>query len=177
VRLFREAEQKLGPVTGLVNNAGIGGAVCRVDETSVGNLESVWAVNITGCFVAAREAIRRMSTAYGGKGGAIVNITSAAVRLGRPGQRVHYAASKGALHSFTIGLAKEVAKEGIRVNAVEPGLIDTEIQVPGRLEKEVPTVPLPRAGTVEEVAEAVVWLLSPAASYCDGAVITVSGGR
>jgi NAD(P)-dependent dehydrogenase (short-subunit alcohol dehydrogenase family) len=177
VRLFKTAEDKLGPITGLVNNAGIGGAVCRVDESTVANLERVWAVNITGCFICAREAVRRMSTLHGGKGGAIVNITSAAVRLGRPGQRVHYAASKGALHTFTIGLAKEVAKEGIRVNAVEPGLIDTEIQVPGRLEKEVPTVPMPRAGTVEECAEAVVWLLSGGSSYCTGSVITVSGGR
>ncbi|MCC6468829.1 MAG: SDR family oxidoreductase [Alphaproteobacteria bacterium] len=177
VRLFAEAEKRLGPIIGLVNNAGIGGDVCRVEESTVRNLERVWAVNITGCFIAAREAVKRLSTAHGGKGGGIVNITSAAVRLGRPGQRVHYAASKGALHSFTIGLAKEVAREGIRVNAVEPGLIDTEIQVPGRLALEVPTVPMPRAGQPAEVAEAVVWLLSGASSYCTGSVITVSGGR
>jgi NAD(P)-dependent dehydrogenase (short-subunit alcohol dehydrogenase family) len=148
-----------------------------VDEVAVANLERVWAVNITGCLVAAREAVKRLSTRYGGKGGAIVNITSAAVRLGRPGQRVHYAASKGALHTFTIGLAKEVALEGIRVNAVEPGLIDTDIQLPGRIAELTPTVPIPRAGTVDEVAEAVVWLLSDAASYVTGTVVTVSGGR
>jgi NAD(P)-dependent dehydrogenase (short-subunit alcohol dehydrogenase family) len=177
LRLFGEAEDRLGPISALVNNAGIGGEICRVEDVTVENLRRVWAVNVTGCIVAAREAVRRLSTLHGGQGGAIVNVTSAAVRLGRPGQRVHYAASKGALHSFTIGLAREVAKEGIRVNAVEPGLIDTEIQVPGRLAQEVPTVPLPRAGSAEEVAEAVVWLLSPAASYCVGAVITVSGGR
>jgi len=177
VRLFREAEDQLGPITGLVNNAGIAGAICRVEESTAANLERVLAVNVIGCFIAAREAIRRMSTAHGGKGGGIVNITSAAVRLGRPGQRVHYAASKGALHTFTIGLGKEVAKEGIRVNAVEPGLIDTEIQIPERLAKEIPTVPIPRAGTADEVAEAVVWLLSDASSYCTGSVVTVSGGR
>lgn len=177
VRLFEQAERLLGPVAGLVNNAGIGGDVCRVDEVTVKNLERVWAVNITGCFVAAREAVRRMSTRRGGKGGGIVNVTSAAVRLGRPGQRVHYAASKGAVHSFTIGLAKEVALEGIRVNAVEPGLIDTDIQLPGRLAELTPTVPIPRAGTADEVAEAVVWLLSDAASYVTGSVVTVGGGR
>jgi NAD(P)-dependent dehydrogenase (short-subunit alcohol dehydrogenase family) len=177
VRLFKTAEDKLGPITGLVNNAGIGGAVCRVDESTVANLERVWAVNITGCFICAREAVRRMSTLHGGKGGAIVNITSAAVRLGRPGQRVHYAASKGALHTFTIGLAKEVAKEGIRVNAVEPGLIDTDIQVGDRLQRLTPMVPTGKAGTADEVAEAVVWLLSDASSYCTASVVTVSGGR
>ncbi len=177
VRLFDEAERLLGPIAGLVNNAGIGGDICRVDEVTVANLERVWAVNVTGYFVAAREAVKRLSTRHGGKGGGIVNITSAAVRLGRPGQRVHYAASKGATHSFTIGLAKEVAQEGIRVNAVEPGLIDTEIQVPGRLAELTPTVPIPRAGTTDEVAEAVVWLLSDAASYVTGSVVTVSGGR
>jgi NAD(P)-dependent dehydrogenase (short-subunit alcohol dehydrogenase family) len=177
VRLFQEAETQLGPVTGLVNNAGILGPIGRVDAMAVQDLERLWAVNVTGYFVAAREAVRRMSTKRGGNGGAIVNITSAAVRLGAPGEFVPYAASKGATHSFTIGLGKEVAQEGIRVNAVEPGLIDTEIQTPGRIEKYGPVVPIGRAGTAEEVAEAVVWLLSPAASYCVGSILTVSGGR
>jgi NAD(P)-dependent dehydrogenase (short-subunit alcohol dehydrogenase family) len=177
VRLFAEAEQQLGPITGLVNNAGILGPLGRVDAVSVRDMERLWAVNITGYFVAAREAVKRMSTRHGGKGGAIVNITSAAVRLGGPGELVPYAASKGATHSFTIGLGKEVAQEGIRVNAVEPGLIDTEIQTPGRIEKFGPTVPIGRAGTADEVAEAVVWLLSPAASYCVASILTVSAGR
>jgi NAD(P)-dependent dehydrogenase (short-subunit alcohol dehydrogenase family) len=177
VRLFKEAEEKLGPIAGLVNNAGILGELGRVDQATVANLERVWAVNITGCFIAAREAVRRMSTAHGGKGGAIVNISSAAVRLGGPGELVAYAASKGAIHSFNIGLAKEVAKEGIRVNAVEPGLIDTDIQVGGRLQRLVHLVPTGRAGTADEVAEAVVWLLSDASSYCTASVVTVSAGR
>ena len=176
VRLFQEAE-KLGPITGLVNNAGIIGTASRVEAMTVANLERVLAVNVTGCFIAAREAVKRMSTRHGGKGGAIVNISSAAVRLGGPGEATAYAASKGAVHTFNIGLAKEVANEGIRVNAVEPGLIDTEIQAPGRLERLVPSVPMARAGTAEEVAEAVVWLLSDAAAYCTASVVTVSGGR
>ncbi|MGQ0676906.1 MAG: SDR family oxidoreductase [Rhodospirillales bacterium] len=177
LRLFAEAEKRLGPIAGLVNNAGILGPIGRVDEAKLADLEHLWAVNITGYFVAAREAVKRMSTRHGGRGGAIVNITSAAVRLGGPGELVAYAASKGAAHSFTIGLGREVAKEGIRVNAVEPGLIDTDIQTPGRVEKFAPAVPLGRAGTAEEVAEAVVWLLSDAASYLCGSVITVSAGR
>ena len=177
VRLFNEAEKKLGPIAGLVNNAGIIGPMGRVDQAKVPDLERLWGVNITGYFVAAREAVKRMSTAHGGKGGAIVNITSAAVRLGAPGEFVPYAASKGAVHSFTVGLGREVAKEGIRVNGVEPGLIDTEIQTPGRVEKFGPTVPIGRAGTADEVAEAVIWLLSPAASYLCGSIVTVSAGR
>jgi NAD(P)-dependent dehydrogenase (short-subunit alcohol dehydrogenase family) len=177
VRLFVEAERQLGAVAGLVNNAGIIGPVGRVDEVKPADLERLWAVNITGYFLAAREAVRRMSTKHGGRGGAIVNITSAAVRLGAPGEFVPYATSKGAAHSFTIGLGREVAKEGIRVNGVEPGLIDTDIQTPGRVEKFAPTVPLGRAGTAEEVAEAVVWLLSDAASYVCGSILTVSAGR
>ncbi|MCK6451632.1 MAG: SDR family oxidoreductase [Alphaproteobacteria bacterium] len=177
VRLFREAEQKLGPITGLVNNAGVLGPVGRVEDAPVKEMERLWAINITGYFVAAREAVKRMSTRHGGKGGAIVNITSAAVRLGAPGELVPYAASKGAAHSFTIGLGKEVAQEGIRVNGVEPGLIDTDIQPPGRVEKFGPAVPMGRAGTADEVAEAVVWLLSPASSYCTSSIITVSAGR
>ena len=177
LRLFAEAEKQLGPIAGLVNNAGIIGPVGRVDQVKPADLERLWAVNITGYFLAAREAVKRMSTKHGGKGGAIVNITSAAVRLGAPGEFVPYAASKGATHSFTIGLGREVAGEGIRVNAVEPGLIDTEIQAPGRVEKFGPTVPIGRAGTADEVAEAVVWLLSDAASYLCGSVVTVSAGR
>lgn len=177
VRLFNEAEATLGPITGLVNNAGILGDIGRVDQSTAANLAHLWAVNITGCFIAAREAVKRMSTLHGGKGGVIVNLSSAAVRLGGPGELVSYAASKGAIHTFNIGLAKEVAKEGIRVNAVEPGLIDTDIQVGDRLRRLTPMVPTGRAGTADEVAEAVVWLLSDASSYCTASVITVSGGR
>jgi NAD(P)-dependent dehydrogenase (short-subunit alcohol dehydrogenase family) len=177
VRLFAEAEKKLGPIGGLVNNAGILGPIGRVDEVKLADLERLWAVNITGFFLAAREAVKRLSTRRGGRGGAIVNISSAAVRLGAPGEFVPYAASKGAVHSFTIGLGKEVAAEGVRVNAVEPGLIDTDIQPPGRAEKFGPTVPIGRAGRPEEVAEAVVWLLSDAASYLCGSILQVSAGR
>jgi NAD(P)-dependent dehydrogenase (short-subunit alcohol dehydrogenase family) len=138
-------------------------------------------VNVVGCFVAAREAVRRMSTRHGGKGGAIVNVSSAASRLGSPGEFVHYAASKGAIDTFTLGLAKEVAEEGIRVNAVRPGLIETEIHAAagmgGRLEKILPNVPMKRAGAPSEVAAAILWLLSDAASYVTGSFVEVSGGR
>lgn len=177
VRLFEEAEQRLAlPITGLVNNAGILGPQGRVDELP-DDLERLWAVNITGYLIAAREAVKRMSTQHGGKGGAIVNITSAAARLGGAGEIVAYAASKGATHTLTVGLGREVAAEGIRVNGVEPGLIDTDIQTEGRLARMTPQIPMRRAGTSEEVAEAAVWLLSDAASYVCGSIITVSAGR
>jgi NAD(P)-dependent dehydrogenase (short-subunit alcohol dehydrogenase family) len=177
IRLFVEAEYQLGPISGLVNNAGILGPIGRVDELTVAGLEQLWAVNVLGYFIAAREAVKRISTKHGGNGGAIVNITSVGMRLGGSGKMVAYAASKGAIHSFTIGLGREVAQEGIRVNGVEPGVTDTDIHLPGQLQQLAPLVPMGRAGRPEEVAEAVVWLLSDAASYLAGSIVTVSGGR
>ena len=181
VRLFLEAERDLGPIRGLVNNAGITGGFARVEDVTGAALERLWAVNVTGTILCAREAVRRMSTKRGGSGGAIVNISSIAARVGSPGEWVHYAASKGAVNSFTIGLAREVATEGIRVNAVAPGLIDTPLHArngePGRLERMKPSIPMGRAGTAEEVAEAVVWLLSEKAAYVTGSILEVGGGR
>jgi NAD(P)-dependent dehydrogenase (short-subunit alcohol dehydrogenase family) len=181
VRLFAEAERELGPVTALVNNAGITGGIARVEAVSGAMLAELWAVNLSGTILCAREAVRRMSVRHGGTGGAIVNISSLAARLGSAGDFVHYAASKGAIDTLTIGLAREVAGEGIRVNAVSPGLIATDIHAaagdPGRLERLGATVPMQRAGTAQEVAAAVLWLLSPAASYVTGANIGVGGGR
>jgi len=176
-RLFEEAERALGPLGGLVNNAGIIGGKGRVDEIAFEALNRTFAVNVVASFLCAREAVRRLSTRHGGRGGAIVNISSVATRLGGAGEFVHYAASKGAIDSFTLGLAREVAEEGIRVNAVAPGLIETEMNPPERLAKLVPNVPARRVGTADEIAEAVAWLLSPAASYVIGSVLTVSGGR
>jgi len=181
VRLFVDAERALGPITGLVNNAGITGGFARIEDVTAEAMERLWAVNLTGPILCAREAVRRMSTKHGGKGGAIVNISSLAARTGSAGEWVHYAASKGAINTFTVGLAREVAAEGIRVNAVAPGLVDTEIHAangePGRLERLKHTIPLGRAGQPTEIAEAVVWLLSPAASYVNGSVVEVGGGR
>jgi NAD(P)-dependent dehydrogenase (short-subunit alcohol dehydrogenase family) len=181
VRLFLEAERDLGPIRGLVNNAGITGGFARVEDVTGTALERLWAVNVTGTILCAREAVRRMSTKRGGSGGGIVNISSIAARVGSPGEWVHYAASKGAVNSFTIGLAREVATEGIRVNAVAPGLIDTPLHArngePGRLERMKPSIPMGRAGTAEEVAEAVVWLLSEKAAYVTGSILEVGGGR
>ena len=181
VDLFEVAERELGPITGLVNNAGITGGISRVDELTLEALEATFATNTFGSIIAAREAVRRMSTRHGGNGGAIVNISSMAAKLGGPHEWVHYAASKGAINSFTIGLAREVAAEGIRVNAVMPGLIISDIHatngVPDRPERVAPTVPMQRAGTVEEVAEGIVWLLSPAASYVTGTILEIGGGR
>jgi NAD(P)-dependent dehydrogenase (short-subunit alcohol dehydrogenase family) len=181
LRLFETAERELGPIKGLVNNAGITGGFARVESVSAKALADVMAVNVTGSFLCAREAVRRMSTRHGGSGGAIVNISSRAVQYGSAGEWVHYAASKGAIDAFTLGLAREVATEGIRVNAVAPGLIDTEIHAdngePERLRRLMGTIPMGRAGKPEEVAEAVVWLLSPAASYVTGAILPVGGGR
>ena len=181
IRLFAEVDRQLGPVDALVNNAGIVGRSCRVDEITADDVNRVLAINVTGCFIAAREAVKRMSMRHGGRGGVIVNISSAASRLGSPGEFVHYAASKGAVDTFTIGLAREVASEGIRVNAVRPGMIDTEIHAstgtPERVARIIPTVPMKRIGTPEEVAQTVLWLLSDHASYVTGAIVDVSGGR
>jgi len=177
VRLFATVDREWGPPDALVNNAGIVSAYGRVDALDGAALAAGLAVNVAGYFLCAREAVRRMSTRHGGRGGAIVNVSSRAATVGMPNEYVHYAASKGAVDSMTRGLALEVAAEGIRVNAVSPGLIDTDIQPPGRLARLAPTVPMGRAGHPEEVAEAILWLLSPAASYVTGANLTVSGGR
>lgn len=181
VRMFQTAECELGPITALVNNAGITGGFARVDAVSADALERVFAVNVIGAMLCAREAVKRMSTKNGGSGGGIVNISSRAAQTGSAGEWVHYAATKGAIDSFTIGLAREVATEGIRVNAVAPGLTDTGLHAangePGRLQRLMPSIPMQRAGQPEEIAEAVLWLLSPAASYVTGAILNVGGGR
>ncbi len=181
MRMFQEVDAKLGRVSGLVNNAGVVDMPSRVDGMSVERLSRMWTTNITSSFVCAREAVKRMSTKLGGEGGSIVNLSSAAARLGSPGQYVDYAASKAAIDTFTIGLAKEVAMEGIRVNAVRPGIIDTDIHasggLPDRAAQVAPLVPLQRAGTAHEVAEAIVWLLSDASSYTTGSFVDVTGGR
>jgi NAD(P)-dependent dehydrogenase (short-subunit alcohol dehydrogenase family) len=181
MRLFAEVDAKLGRLTALVNNAGIVDHAARVDEMSVARLKRMFDINVIGSFLCAREAVKRMSTRHGGRGGAIVNVSSAAARLGSPGQYVDYAASKGAIDTFTIGLAKEVAAEGIRVNAVRPGLIETEIHASGGLPNRVRElehlVPMQRGGSAEEVAQAIVWLLSPEASYTTMSLVDVSGGR
>nr|WP_283254382.1 SDR family oxidoreductase [Ramlibacter paludis] len=179
--LFAQVDAKLGRLTALVNNAGIVDRTARVEQMSVERLKRMFDVNVIGSIVCAREAIKRMSTKHGGSGGAIVNVSSAASRLGAPGQYVDYAASKGAIDAFTIGLAKEVAAEGIRVNAVRPGLIETEIHasggLPNRVEDLKHQVPMLRGGSAEEVAQAIVWLLSPEASYTTMSLVEVSGGR
>lgn len=176
-RFFAGVDRDLGPIDGLVNSGGIIGPHGRIDEVRGAALAELWAVSITGTVLCCREAIKRMSMKHGGKGGAIVNLSSAASRLGGAGETVPYAASKGAIDSLTFGLAQEVAAEGIRVNAVSPGVIDTEIQPPGRVERVGPLLPMKRVGRPEEVAEAILFLLSDAASYVSGAVLNVSGGR
>ena len=181
LRMFGTIDTKLGRLTGLVNNAGVVDVSARVDEMTVARWRRMFDINVIGALLCAREAIRRMSRKHGGAGGAIVNISSAAARLGSPGQYVDYAAAKGAIDTFTIGLAKEVAAEGIRVNAVRPGLIDTEIHASGGLPYRVRDlqhqIPSGRGGTAAEVAQAVVWLLSDAASYTTMSLLDVSGGR
>jgi NAD(P)-dependent dehydrogenase (short-subunit alcohol dehydrogenase family) len=181
IQLFEHIDAQLGPVSALVNNAGILDQQMRVDHMDAARLQRIFTTNIVGPFLCAREAVRRMSTTYGGAGGAIVNVSSGAARLGAPGEYVDYAASKGAIDTFTIGLAKEVATEGIRVNAVRPGVIYTEIHASGgepqRVERVKATVPMQRGGHVEEVAHAIVWLLSDEASYITGACLDVAGGR
>jgi NAD(P)-dependent dehydrogenase (short-subunit alcohol dehydrogenase family) len=181
VRLFATAENELGPIKALVNNAAITGGFARVDAVSAKALTEVMAVNVCGAILCGREAVRRMSTRQGGSGGAIVNISSRAAHTGSAGEWVHYAASKGAIDSFTIGLAREVATEGIRVNAVAPGLIDTGLHAangaPDRLQQLMGSIPMGRAGMPSEVAEGVLWLLSPAASYTTGTILEMGGGR
>lgn len=181
LKLFKIAERELGPIKALVNNAGVTGGFARVENVSVAQIENVFAVNVTGSMLCAREAVRRMSTKRGGTGGAIVNISSRAAHTGGAGEWVHYAATKGAIDSFTIGLAREVATEGVRVNAVSPGLTDTELHAsngePGRLQRLMPSIPMKRAGLPDEIAEGVLWLLSPAASYVTGAILVIGGGR
>jgi NAD(P)-dependent dehydrogenase (short-subunit alcohol dehydrogenase family) len=181
VRMFETVERALGPIKGLVNNAAVTGGFARVEDLSAEAIEKVFAINVAGAILCSREAVRRMSTKRGGSGGVIVNISSRAAHTGSPGEWVHYAASKGAIDSFTIGLAREVATEGIRVNAVAPGLVETGLHAangePGRLQRLMPSIPMQRAGRPHEVAEAVLWLLSPAASYTTGAILEVGGGR
>jgi NAD(P)-dependent dehydrogenase (short-subunit alcohol dehydrogenase family) len=181
MRMFQTAEQQLGPIKALVNNAGVTGGFARVEEVTSAALAKVFAVNVAGTILCSREAVRRLSTRRGGTGGAIVNISSRAVHTGAAGEWVHYAASKGAIDSFTLGLAREVATEGIRVNAVAPGLVDTGLHAangePGRLQRLMGTIPMGRPGEPREVAEGVLWLLSPAASYTTGAILNIGGGR
>lgn len=177
VALFDAVASELGPVTALVNNAGITGSAGRLENVSVDTLRRVLEVNVLGAMLCAREAVRRMSTRRGGHGGAVVNVSSAAATLGSPGEYVWYAASKAAVDGLTLGLAREVAGEGIRVNAVSPGLVATDIHGPGRLERLTPQVPMARVGTADEVARAILWLLSEAASYCAGANVRIGGGR
>ncbi len=179
--MFQKVDAKLGSLTALVNNAGVVDMTSRIDAMSLERLQRMFAVNVFGSFMCAREAVKRMSTRYQAEGGTIVNVSSAAARLGAPGQYVDYAAAKGAIDTFTVGLAKEVAAEGIRVNAVRPGIIDTEIHASGGLPNRVrdlaPQVPMQRAGTAAEVAEAIMWLISEKSGYTTGTIIDVAGGR
>ena len=179
--MFKRIDAELPRLGGLVNNAGVVDVVARFDEMSVQRLQRMFGINVIGSFVCAREAVRRMSTRHGGQGGAIVNLSSAAARLGSPNMFVDYAAAKGAIDTFTSGLAKEVATEGVRVNAIRPGIIDTDIHAsggtPDRAHQSASLIPMQRPGTADEIAQAIVWLLSDAASYTTGAIIDVSGGR
>ena len=179
--MFKKIDIEFGRLDALVNNAGVVDQTSRVDAMTLARLQRMFAVNVFGSFLCAREAVKRMSTGGGGIGGAIVNVSSAAARIGSPGQYVDYAAAKGAIDTFTIGLAKEVAAEGIRVNAVRPGIIETDIHasggLPNRARDVAPQVPMQRAGSAEEVAQSIVWLLSDAASYTTGALLDIAGGR
>jgi len=179
--MYTAVDKEFGRLGGLVNNAGVVDMPARVDEMSLQRLMRMFAINLSGSFLCAREAVKRMSTRHGGAGGVIVNLSSAAARLGSPGQYVDYAAAKAGIDTFTLGLAREVAAEAIRVNAVRPGLIDTEIHasggLPDRAKQLAPTVPMQRTGSADEVAQAIIWLLSDASSYTTGSVIDVTGGR
>ena len=181
VEFFSAIDGELGPPTALVNSAGIVAPKARLDELTASRIEHVFAVNVLGSFLCAREAVRRMSTRHGGSGGAIVNLSSTASRLGSPGEYIDYAASKGAIDTLTIGLAREVAPESIRVNAVRPGLIDTDIHAsggqPDRIERMASLIPMGRGGQAREVADAIAWLCSEESSYITGALVDVSGGR
>jgi NAD(P)-dependent dehydrogenase (short-subunit alcohol dehydrogenase family) len=181
LRLFKTVDDKLGRLGVLVNNAGIVDVKARVEEMSVARLQRMFAVNVVGSFLCAREAVKRMAKRHGGAGGTIINVSSAAARIGSPGDYVDYASAKGAIDTFTMGLAKEVAGDGIRVNAVRPGVIRTEIHAtsgdPGRLERIGATAPLARPGEPEEVARAILWLASDESSYTTGAIVDVTGGR
>ena len=181
LRLFDTAAREFGPVTALANCAGISGGLARFADTAAAAMREVFEINVIGSLLCAREAVRRMSTVRGGAGGAIVNITSQAAKIGGAGEWIHYAASKGAIDTFTRGLAREVATEGIRVNAVSPGLIDTDFHAsagaPDRVAKMRSMIPMQREGTADEVAEAVLWLLSDKASYVTGTILEVAGGR
>ncbi|MEH6458268.1 SDR family oxidoreductase [Chitinimonas sp. JJ19] len=181
LRLFQQAEQTLGPLRGLVNNAATLETQMRLDQMGADRLQRVFATNVIGSLLCAREAVKRLSTRHGGKGGAIVNVSSAAARLGSANEYIDYAACKGAIDTLTLGLAREVAAEGIRVNAVRPGFIYTDMHAdggePGRVDRLAPQIPMQRGGQAAEVAEAILWLLSDAASYTTGSFIEVSGGR
>ena len=181
VEMFEKIDAKFGRLSALVNNAGVVDQTTRVEAITLARLRRMVEINVFGYFLCAREAVRRMSTRHGGAGGAIVNVSSVAARLGAPGQYVDYAAAKGAIDTFTVGLAKEVAAEGIRANAVRPGIIDTDIHasggLPGRARDMAPQVPMQRAGSAEEVAESIVWLMGAQASYTTGALLDVTGGR
>jgi NAD(P)-dependent dehydrogenase (short-subunit alcohol dehydrogenase family) len=179
--MFHAVDVRLGRLTALINNAGVVDHPGTVDAMSFARLRRMFDINVIGSFLCAREALLRMSTRHGGTGGAIVNLSSAAARLGSPGQYVDYAAAKGAIDTFTKGLALEVAAQGVRVNAVRPGIIDTDIHasggLPDRVQQVAPMVPMKRPGTAAEVAQAILWLLSEEASYCTGTIIDVTGGR
>jgi NAD(P)-dependent dehydrogenase (short-subunit alcohol dehydrogenase family) len=181
VRLFDTAARELGPVVGLVNSAGVVGGLTRVENVTAAALEEVFRVNVIGTILCCREAVRRMSTARGGPGGSIVNVSSIASRIGGAGEWVHYAASKGAVDSFTLGLAREVAAEGIRVNNVSPGIVATDLHTkagaPDRLQRMAPGIPMKRPGTPNEVAQTILWLLSDAPAYITGSILEIGGGR
>ena len=179
--MYTRIDDEFGPIHALVNNAGVVDVAQRVDEMSAARIQRMFAINVLGSMLCAREAVRRMSTRHGGRGGVIVNLSSAAARIGSPGQYVDYASAKAAIDTFTMGLAKEVAAEGIRVNAVRPGIIDTEIHAsggqPDRVKQLGPQVPMQRAGTADEVAAAVLWLMSDDSSYTTASIVDVAGGR
>lgn len=181
VSIFEAVDKHFGRLDGLVNNAGIVDYIARVDEMSAERLERMMRINVTGSMLCAGQAVRRMSTRHGGRGGAIVNISSMAAVIGGPAQYVDYAASKAAIDTFTIGLSKEVAAEGVRVNAIRPGIIETDIHAsggqPDKPKEMASSIPMKRTGQAEEVADAIVYLLSPSASYITGAILNVSGGR